>query len=192
MTPFFWYIRIMQRQYLLNLLENYATNDAHEQEMQARMKIFVQTHEDCFERKLAIGHITGSAWVVNPTRTHVLMLHHRKLDCWLQPGGHSDGDPNTLQVALRETQEESGIESKYIQPVSESIFDIDIHTIPARKNEPQHEHFDVRFLLEADDNAPLNISEESNELAWIPLHMVADLNNEESIMRMLNKTMTNK
>ena len=137
-------------------------------------------------RSLAIGHVTGSVWVIDRERSCALLTHHRKLDKWLQPGGHADGDPDILRVALREAREESGLEA--IQAVSEQIFDIDIHTIPARGREPEHLHYDVRFLIEADRGAPLAVSEESRSLAWIPLGRIVELNPEESIARMVAKT----
>ena len=115
------------------------------------------------------------------------MLHHRKLDRWLQPGGHSDGDPNTLNVALREASEESGIDLSHIKHIGEGIFDVDIHTIPENKKESQHDHFDVRFLLEIDDSLPLISNEESNEVKWLSFSEVKDFNNDRSIERMLDK-----
>ncbi len=156
--------------------------------MQARVIAFIKQHTDCFERSLSVGHITGSAWVVNVKRDSVFLLHHRKLDKWLQPGGHSDGDPNTLNVALRETHEESGVSENDISPVTQGIFDIDIHHIPQRKNEAAHFHYDIRFLLEMDDQQKPIINAESNELAWIALAKIKDYSDETSILRMLAKT----
>ena len=124
---------------------------------------------------------------MNPELDQVFFTHHKKLNRWLQPGGHSDSDPNTLAVAMREASEESGIEDVFIQPLLDTIFDVDIHRIPARKTEPEHLHFDVRFILEADQSQPLKISEESNEIAWIPVAEIPNLTNEESILRMLRK-----
>ena len=147
---------------------------------------FVSEHSDCFERRLQCGHITGSAWIIDLNRSHALLTHHRKLDRWLQLGGHSDGDSNTLNVALREGQEESGL--KALCPVSEAIFDVDVHLIPARKDEPDHYHYDIRFLLKADRNHPLIISDESNKLAWVALDEIEKLADDESILRMLDKT----
>jgi hypothetical protein len=72
--------------------------------------------------------------------------------------------------------------------VSEAIFDCDVHPIPGRKTEPGHFHYDVRFLLEADDAEPLVISEESKELAWVALGDVRTLESDESVMRMVAKT----
>ncbi len=180
----------MHRSFLLGLLSRYKTHISAEVEMQNRLTLFVEQHPDCFARTLSIGHITGSAWVVNKARNRVFLLHHRKLDKWLQPGGHSDGDSNTLNVALRETQEESGVSADFIYPVTSEIFDIDIHQIPERKNAAAHLHYDVRFLLEMDDKQQLIISDESNELAWIELAKIQNYSNEESILRMVNKVAT--
>jgi 8-oxo-dGTP pyrophosphatase MutT (NUDIX family) len=171
---------------LLEKLSIYRPSGDREAAAVERLKRFVMEHPDCFERSLQIGHITGSAWVVDPERTHALLTHHRKLDKWLQLGGHADGDPDILRVALREAREESNLEA--IRPVSEAIFDIDIHTIPARGAEPKHLHYDVRFLLEADRDAPVRASHESRSVAWAPLEKIMGLNPEESMMRMVAKT----
>ncbi|MBX5496895.1 MAG: NUDIX hydrolase [Bryobacteraceae bacterium] len=175
----------MTREHLLQQLSRYRPFDEHETAMAERLRDFVASHPDCFERSLAVGHITGSAWVVDADRSHVLLTHHGKLDKWLQLGGHADGDPDVLRVALREVMEESGLED--IRPLSEDIFDVDVHLIPARGHEPEHFHYDVRFLLEADRNAPLQITGESKALEWVKVNRVVELTQEESILRMLRK-----
>ena len=176
----------MHRNSLLEKLSVYTPYDEHEAAMARALREFVAANSNCFERSLQIGHITGSAWIVDRDRTHALLTHHRKLNKWLQLGGHADGDPDILRVALREALEESNLDS--IQPISENIFDVDIHVIPARGAEPEHLHYDVRFLLQADGNAPLTVSEESRSLAWIPLDEITRVNPEESIARMVAKT----
>lgn len=175
----------MKRQYLLTLLQRYSGNDPHEESMRLRIISFIEQFEDCFERTQASGHITASALIVNKQRTHTLLTHHHKLEKWLQLGGHSDGDPDPLNVAMREAEEESGL--KEVKPVSNSIFDVDVHAIPARKNEPEHFHYDIRFLFEADDSQPLIISAESKDLAWIPLNEIEKYTTEESMLRMIRK-----
>jgi 8-oxo-dGTP pyrophosphatase MutT (NUDIX family) len=147
---------------------------------------FVEQHEDCLLRSCAPGHLTGSAWVVSPDRTRTLLTHHLKLDKWLQLGGHADGDGDLLAVALREAREESGLAQ--VRAVEEAIFDLDRHWIPARKADPAHYHYDLRFLIEADPREPLAISSESNDLAWVELERVTALNPEESMARMVRKT----
>ena len=178
----------MHRDPLLKKLRSYHPIDAHETEMHRRMLAFISANPDCFERTNISGHITASALIVNPQRTRTLMTHHHKLEKWLQLGGHSDGDPNPLNVALREAEEESGL--RQCIPVSEDIFDVDVHTIPARKDEPEHFHYDIRFLFEADDSIGLTISSESKDLAWVPINEIEQYTVEESILRMVRKLKT--
>ena len=72
--------------------------------------------------------------------------------------------------------------------MSLEIFDLDIHTIPERGDEPEHQHFDVRYLFETNRDAPLVVSDESNDLAWIALDDIEALTSERSILRMVEKT----
>jgi len=175
----------MHRQLLLRKLRSHFTADAHEEAMRQQIIKFVEKNPDCFERSLLKGHITGSAFIVNSKKTRTLLTHHHKLEKWLQLGGHSDGNPDTLNVALREAEEESGV--KGIVAVSENIFDVDVHPIPEHGNEPAHFHYDVRFLFQADDAQPLIISSESKDLAWIPLERITEYTTEESVLRMVRK-----
>jgi 8-oxo-dGTP pyrophosphatase MutT (NUDIX family) len=177
----------MTREALLAQLDAYRADDVYEAKMADRLRVFVAAYPDCFERSLTIGHVTGSAFVVDLERRHTLLTHHGKLDRWLQLGGHADGDSHVLRVALREAAEESGLAG--VRPVHEQIFDIDIHLIPARGAEAAHDHYDVRFLLEADRAAPLRITSESKALEWVALDRVAELTQEESMLRMVRKAM---
>jgi len=177
----------MHRQSLLQLLAHYKTPCLEEMAMVERTRRFVSQHEDCFKR-IAIGHVTASAWVLNPARTHVLMMHHRKLDLWLQPGGHADDNPDILSVALQEVAEESGVDPVQVRLLSEDVFDVDIHTIHASEHDARHEHFDIRFLVEIDDQIPLPGNDESHEIGWIPLTQVLHFHNARSFYRMLQKT----
>ena len=136
---------------------------------------------------MLIGHVTGSALVLDLDRTHTLLTHHGKLDKWLQLGGHADGEANILEVALREVREESGIAAA--RPISSEIFDLDIHPIPARGAEPEHFHYDVRYLVEADRAHALTITSESKALEWVPLTEVGRLTCEESMLRMIRKAL---
>ncbi|MEJ1973368.1 MAG: NUDIX hydrolase [Lacunisphaera sp.] len=137
-------------------------------------------------RSCVPAHFTGSAWVVDSARRRTLLTQHRKLDKWLQLGGHADGEADLRAVALREAQEESGLTE--MKAVTTEIFDLDRHLIPARKDEPAHWHYDVRFLFEADPAEPLVVTSESKSLAWVELTAVARLNPEESMLRMVRKT----
>jgi 8-oxo-dGTP pyrophosphatase MutT (NUDIX family) len=177
---------IMKRQSLLNLLARYRTGDAAERLMVERCTVFIQNNPDCFERSLSEGHITASGWIVNKERKHVLLIHHLKLDRWLQPGGHCDGNPDVLAVAIKECLEETGLQTV---PVTADIFDVDIHTIPQRNEVPEHLHYDIRFLLQADINTPLILNKlETKGLEWAPLANMSDYTNERSIIRLCEKT----
>jgi 8-oxo-dGTP pyrophosphatase MutT (NUDIX family) len=178
----------MHRQELLNLLRQHRTRFMEEAGYLVRARNFVEAHSDCFYRELWPAHVTGSTWVVSPDRERVLMLHHRKLDQWFQPGGHADGDADILRVALRETAEETGIDERHIRLLSESVFDVDIHAIPANQYDPWHEHIDVRFLVEIDDSLPIPGNDESHDILWVELSQVPRYNNNRSTWRMTEKT----
>ena len=172
----------MHRENLLQLLDSY------DDELNSKAKIvnFVKANSDCFERSNEYGHITSSSWLLNKDLDKVLLTHHRKLNKWLQPGGHCDGESNVPVSALREAVEESGIEEWDF--LSKEIFDLDVHLIPARKSEPEHYHFDVRFVFQATASEEYIVSEESHDLAWVPLNNILDYTDEESILRMVEKT----
>lgn len=178
----------MNRTDVLGLLRAHGALplDPNEAAMTAAMIHFVEAHEDCFQRSCLVGHLTGSAWVVDPARTQVVLTHHRKLDRWLQLGGHADGDPDLLAVALREAREEAGLTR--LHPLSVAPFDVDCHRIPARGATPEHWHYDLRFLIEADPAEPLIVSDESHDVAWVALGEVGRLNPSESMARMVRKT----
>lgn len=181
---------MMQHEKILGLLGRHALQplDAHEAAMAAETIRFVTTEPECLWRACVPGHLTGSAWIVDAARERTLLTHHLKLEKWLQLGGHADGDGDLLAVALREGTEESGLTR--LRAVSAEIFDVDRHWIPARKTEPAHWHYDVRFMIEADPAEPLvRAANESKELAWVPVSRVTALNPEESMARMVRKTM---
>lgn len=178
----------MHRQELLQLLKDYQPRFMEEMGFVTRSLSYIEQHEDCFYRELWPAHVTGSAWVVNPDRSRVLMMHHKKLNQWFQPGGHADGDADIVRVALKETEEETGISAEDIKLVDGSIFDVDIHSIAPYGNDPEHEHIDVRFLLEVDDSIAVPGNDESHEILWIDLLNVSHYNRNRSTYRMLEKT----
>lgn len=173
------------RRALYEQLCRYAQRHPERQAVAEQMLRFVAETPDCFERSHAAGHITGSAWLLNPAGDKALLTLHRKLGLWLQPGGHADGDPDALRVALREAEEESGIPG--IRALRAEIYDIDIHVIPAHpaSGAPEHLHYDVRFLLQA-PHERYRISYESKALAWYSRQELEALTPpaDESVLRL--------
>ena len=137
---------------------------------------------DCFLRSKLDAHFTGSAWLVSADGRRVLLTHHRKLDRWLQLGGHADGDHDLARVALREAEEESGLAGLVVE---QEILDLDRHWIPERSDVPGHWHYDVRFVVRATSCEDYVVSEESHDLAWCDIAEIAtDVGADESLRRM--------
>ena len=165
------------------LLEEFQSDVDEQLAVRERMLEFLARHpQDAHERTCLEGPFTASCLLLSADGQRVLLTHHKKLDRWLQLGGHCDGDANLAHVALREAEEESGIEGVRLDPVP---FDLDIHTIPARKDEPEHLHLDVRFIGLAPKGAREMVSEESNDLRWFMPHEVLDLDVDDSLMRLV-------
>lgn len=168
------------------LFENYTS--AFVEEMDFKKKFMeLLLHPRAFHRDHLPGHITGSAWIVDASKQFVVLTHHAKLNKWLQPGGHADGNEDIVDVSLREAKEETGLKKIILK--QSTIFDIDIHRIPAHKDFAEHYHFDVRFIFEADKNEPLQITDESNDLQWVNLNQLEHYTNNTSILRMKTKTL---
>lgn len=174
---------------LTGLLACYREQHPGEAALAARFVEFVAAHDDCLWRSCLVGHITASCWIVDAAMGSALLLHHRKLDRWLQPGGHVDGDGELQRAALREAREETGIDAFELATLEGRLMplDLDVHRIPARGAEPEHDHWDVRFLLRALPDQPLRGSDESNDLRWVPFAELPQWTQEESVLRMLRK-----
>ena len=168
------------------LLDRYILRWPAEAEVVSRFRDFLSSGEELQGKSNLARHITSSAWIVDPTRTEVLLTHHGKLHKWLQLGGHTDEGEDWLETAVREAREESGL--NHLTVVDPDLFDLDIHEIPERPGQAAHLHYDLRFLLEANPALPLVVSEESHDLAWVRLHQLGDYTTEESQLRMARKT----
>ena len=141
---------------------------------------------DPFVRERLAGHFTGSAWLVDGAGTRVLLTHHRKLERWLQLGGHADGERELAQVALKEAEEESGLPD--LQLIDPEPFDLDRHWIPERGDVPGHWHYDARYLVRAAGSEAFLVSEESLALAWrLIAGLPDDPGADESMRRMAGK-----
>ncbi|WP_041258405.1 NUDIX hydrolase [Fibrella aestuarina] len=189
----------MHRQPLLQLLRQHVPADANEAAMTAQTIAFVEANPACFERSLQTGHVTGSAWILSPdpSTTNVpeepkaLLIHHRKLDRWFQPGGHADGNPDVQAVARQEAEEETGLTN--LRLASPQIFDVDIHPIPARNEGtadaiPAHLHYDIRFQYFSNDQILLGENREVKNTQWVTLDEAERLSDSESISRMVRKS----
>ena len=153
-------------------LASYEPKDAEQARQRAAMLAFLDEFPETGHLRSCVpGHLTASSLIVHPDRKRGLFTHHRKLNRWLQLGGHCDGDANLAAVALREAIEESGIADLVIEPTP---VDLDIHSIPARKADPEHLHLDTRFLIFAPEGAEYVVSDESHDLAWLTLDELAD------------------
>lgn len=164
-------------------LEKYQPVDPEQRVVRDRILAFLDAHpEDAHRRTCLEGHLTASALLVDPVGQRVLLLHHKKLGKWLQPGGHCDGDPDLAAVALRECQEESGISDLEIVP---EIIDLDIHRIPARPSEPDHWHLDSRFLVIAKpDAAPIG-NHETHAVRFFGVEEALEIAGDDSLRRLI-------
>lgn len=191
-------IRGVTPESLVEILSRHVPADGKEARDRDFILAFVRSGGPLFDRgRYAPGHLTGSAFIVDgsPAFDRILLVHHTKLDRWLQPGGHGeDGETDPFDVALREAREETGISSldprnplprsrdpepgargpgfralgsgSWVRPFP---FDLDVHVIPARKSEPEHRHLDIRYLFVAPPDAVPVAGEESGEIRWFPL-----------------------
>ncbi len=177
----------MHRRPLNTLLDRYAEAWPDEANLVARFRAFCADHADCLLRTCVPGHITASAWITDGDRA--LLTHHRKLDRWLQLGGHVDGEVHVEQAALREAREESGMTALELVRWGPDLvpLDLDVHRIPARANEPAHDHWDVRFWLRAAAGQALVLSDESHALRWFHPSELATVTGEESVLRLPRK-----
>jgi 8-oxo-dGTP pyrophosphatase MutT (NUDIX family) len=155
---------------------------------------FLRLNPAAADRTNRAGHLTGSALVIDPEFSRVLLTHHRKLNLWLQLGGHADGEWDLGTVATREVEEESGLRSyarlqfRLGGEASRFIpYDLDRHEIPANPKDPCHFHYDVRFLLVADPNQPITITDESHDVRWFTIPQARQLTSETSMHRQFDK-----
>jgi 8-oxo-dGTP pyrophosphatase MutT (NUDIX family) len=131
------------------------------------------------------GHFTASAFIVSPAGTEVLLIFHGKLHRWLQPGGHIDPeDADILAAAAREVAEETGIQQP--TPIGAGLFDVDVHVIPARREDPEHRHFDARFLFRAPSRA-MQAGSDARDARWVALDAVQEAESDASVMRAIEK-----
>lgn len=175
------------RRALIDALAGHTAADAREATDLAVMRFAAQALAHPTARDTLPGHFTASALVVDESLTRVCLLHHVKLARWLQPGGHVEpGDADLVQAALREAREETGL-AVAAHPAAPGLFDVDVHVIPARKAEPEHQHLDLRVLVLAPFEAPRPPSGESQQVRWFSLGEARALPLDAALLRLLGK-----
>jgi 8-oxo-dGTP pyrophosphatase MutT (NUDIX family) len=172
-------------------LARHAAADAREAADAAAILRFTRRHARPFDRALPEGHLTGSALVVADDGSAVLLLRHRKLERWLQPGGHAEpGETRGEAVALREAAEETGLSELRLHPAAPRPLDVDVHAIPARPGEPAHRHLDLRYLVLAPAGAThRRCSLETDDLRWFGWHELPALGLDPGLLRAFAKAL---
>lgn len=167
---------------LKNEIEKYVPYNEQEAKDKSIMLKYIEGFDDVLTRKNEFGHFTASSWVVNKERTKVLMIYHNIYKSWAWTGGHSDGDSNLLNVAIRELKEETGIQN--ITPIKNEIYSLE--NIPVNGHVKRgeyvssHVHLNVTYLLEADENEALRIkADENSGVRWVDINKAVELSNEE-------------
>ncbi len=155
---------------------------------------FIKNNSDCLSRENLSGHITVSAWIVNKEKTKVLFCYHNIYNSWSWVGGHADGETNLLSVALREAKEETGVTAK---PVCDEIFSLEILPVSGHikkgKYVPSHIHYNVTYLLEADENEKLSVCEDENSaVAWIDINDIPQKSTEKWMIENIYNKITKK
>ena len=178
----------MNRGNLLRALESHTASSPEEADALERIRRFLAAPADPFARDNPEGHITGSAVVARPDGSAFLLVHHRKLRRWLQPGGHTEeSDASAFETALREACEETGIRS-FDASRSGSILDVDVHAIPAHGADPAHFHHDIRYLLTSDETLHSDNAEDpARPMRWMTLEEARSRGADASLLRALEK-----
>ncbi len=180
---------------LVDILSRHRASEVREEADRIRMMEFARAHPDPFDRGIQEGHFTGSGLVMAEDGSAVLLLHHLKLHRWLQPGGHGEpGETRGENVASREVAEETGLTPR-LHPGAPRPFDLDIHTIPARKLDPTHEHLDLRYLFIADPEEPLRAEPPDGlgspasgpSLRWFDVEEALAMDLDPGLKRMIRK-----
>ncbi|NUN13176.1 MAG: NUDIX hydrolase [Myxococcales bacterium] len=176
------------RQKLVESLESCRAVDAPEEKDRRRMIHLLVTEAACFDRGHFVpGHFTASGFLLAPDHSGLLLIHHKKLGRWLQPGGHAlPNEDDPLEMVKREIEEETGIVD--IEVKTPTPFDLDIHRIPAKGNEPAHEHFDIRYLFLVNDPTQVRrCYEETNDIRWFTWDELAATALDPGMMRVVAK-----
>lgn len=147
---------------------------------------FMAEADNLFGRDSQGGHITCGAWILDPSLSKVILVRHRRLDRWIQPGGHIEIGETPFAGALREAEEETGIED--LVPWKNKLFNLSVHLFPQGKDGPAHFHYDFRYLFIATGSSRIQATDETDGVVWVPLSRIADYTDEATILEMAEKT----
>ncbi len=176
-----------RHQQLYAALHDWNAPTPAEETYRTRMLALCDTPSPLNRKQYTPGHFTASAFILSPDNRALLLIYHRKLERWLQPGGHIESDDlNLLDAAQREAQEECRLAATDLTALSSEPFDIDIHTIPAHKNEPAHEHFDVRYLFRC-HHLKASAGDGVLDLRYVRLEDVKTMQSDASVMRAVSR-----
>jgi len=172
-------------QNLPDLLNRHHPADPDEKSHIAQTLKFLSEKQNPLDRNdFNPGHAVGSALLTDPSHRHVLLVMHAKLKRWLQPGGHAEpGETDLLLVSCREVAEEVGL---HLDPKTGIFCDMDIHTVPARKGDPQHLHYDFRYRFEI-PIAETNPASDALEAKWFTIEAAQNLELDSGLRRLIEK-----
>ena len=176
-------------------IEKYCPFNEQEQQDKLRILHFLKNNPDAFERSNMCAHMTASAWVINPEATKVLMVYHKLYDSWSWTGGHADGERDMLALAVREVQEETGVQN--VRPVTEDIYSLEVLTVDGHVKRGEyissHLHMNVTYLLMADESETLHICEDENSgVAWFSLEDALKASTEPWFVERIYKKLNDK
>ncbi len=171
-------------------IENYVPYDDVEAKDKEVMLKYMDTFDNLLVRDNEFAHFTASNWIVNKERTKVLMIYHNIYKSWAWTGGHSDGEEDLLKVALKEAEEETGINN--FKVLSNGIYSLEIIGVDAHekrgKRVAAHLHLDCCFLLEADEKDMIRIKEDENSgIQWVNIEDVIKKNSQLEMTPIYNK-----
>jgi 8-oxo-dGTP pyrophosphatase MutT (NUDIX family) len=180
-------------EHLRRLLEQFVPANEREQRHQTRiLQLIARTPAPFSRTQYDPGHVTASAFVTTEDRSALLLILHSKLQRWLQPGGHVDPeDDDVLGSARREVLEETGMSGLTL--ASGGLIDVDVHEIPARKDQPAHEHFDVRFWFTTQRTQDASAGSDARDARWVPIASLlepavdSDYPSDDSVLRAVRK-----
>ena len=172
------------------MIEKYEPTCEQEEADKQLMLSYIENFEDTLTRENKTCHFTASSWIVNKEKTKVLMIYHNIYDSWAWTGGHCDGDPDVLHVALKEAEEETSLKS--VRPLTEDLASLEILTVDGHvkrgKYVSSHVHLNCSFLLEADEEEELHIKEDENSgVKWVDINEELKLTNEAKMVPIYKK-----